>query len=363
MLSAVENINRELAKQGLPAAKMLEGPKFDLNNNLKMDPVLAMFITVGVPIIAVGIVCSCFFWIRLWLNMSTFKRGQDKMEEVILKRLPMPTVEEVGEDIIQERELQKKKDLIESASIEERVLYQYEKEEVAKNRKKRGRVSANDTIAYNLDDFQYRDAVNEMPDAVVSAFLTTGKFEAKSDVKEEVDMQRTFQRLKDLQVKVDNVEYEDNPSYAQDVTTALWGDVEKTKELLKSANRAPRSKSRPLSVTGVMPIVEGSTTRKQQVAAQHNTVSAFVGKTMPAFLNDQQVRYLLEHPEPVKLGRRIEEAAAKGPREDQVLRLENGDANGSTHANGSTLSKKLLQVFTSGSSRNKHEDEGVEVTV
>ena len=93
---------------------------------------------------------------------------------------------------------------------------------------------------------------------------------------------------------------------------------------------------------------------------------------MPEFLKDSQMKIFQNNPEPVKLGKRIEDAAARGPREnddeqDGMLLLENGKSdkvNGT--ANGTTSSNGILARFTGRKSSSKEDQgdgEGLEVMV
>ena len=351
-----ENINVELAKQKLPGCRMLEKPRVALSE--AMDPVLQMFIYVGVPIISVGMAICFYFWIKAWLKSRQMKIGQELVEDVVLKRLPMPTVEEVGEEVVDERELLKNAESGVVLSVEERVVEKYKQEEIHKIKKARN-TAAGDKINFNLDDFHYRDHGKEIPDAVVSAFLTTGKFEATSDTTGDVAILQTYRRLEKLKDSIDpDMEGVDR----------LLDDKDRLKDLIRAGARVPKSQRRPVGVSGIMPEVDGSRELQQQVAAQHKQASALGGSTMPEFLKDYQREQFQKHPEPMKLGKRIEAAAARGPRnsnngdDDDVLLLENGNANGS--ANGRQKSNRLLGMLTAYTTSNtKHGGDGDEVEV
>lgn len=98
---------------------------------------------------------------------------------------------------------------------------------------------------------------------------------------------------------------------------------------------------------------------------------------MPEFIKDRQLEHFRDHPEPVKLGKRIEDAAKRGPKnnddaKDGVLMLENGhggNANGTAKDAKSpallALTKLMSRGRASSTKQNKDEDdgEGLEVMV
>lgn len=378
-----DKINGAMKSRGLPEVKMIEKPTVSLT--LVMDPALRMFIDVGVPIIAFFFVCALVLWIRVWYRSRQVKLGQDIIEDTVLKKLPMPTVEEVGEEVVMERELLKEEQEEGEGTAEQKVERKYKRQEVARVNKAR-KTAEGDKIAFGLDDFQYRDASKQIPKGVVSAFLTTGKFEAKSDTTQEVGMLQTYQRLEKFKAGAgkDTNDMEE-----------LWGSEERVKDLIIAGARTPKSRRHPSSAAGVMPIVEDiedvgekkmgtvsstitwkdfdekprTTTRnqlKQQVTAQHKKVSALGGKTTPSFLKDYQAGQIQKNPDPIKLGKRIEAAAARGPRDEDGQgnghkMLENGDG---PHANGKS-SGGLLGWMKS--KKGKHTDgedgDGLEVMV
>jgi len=347
---AEERINSELAKQNLPRIKILWGPDVGLSE--PMDPVLRMFINVGIPIITVFMAICIYVWVRAWLKSRQMKIGQAMVEDVVLKKLPMPTLEELGDDVILER------NLLNDADVEQTVVGKVERmqnEEAVAKIKKRRATAAGDKIKWNLDDFTHRGG-KEIPDAVVSAFITTGKFEAISDTTNDVGVLQTYQRLE---------KFKSGAGKDAKGMEALWDDKDRVRDLIKAGNRAPKSKRNPVGAAGVMPIVEGSNALKQQVAAQHRQVSALGGRTMPEFLQDAQLELFQQHPEPIRLGKRIQTAAARGPRhDDDVLLLENGNSEGT----GLKSSNRLLGMLTSIAGKNKKKDgdddgDGLEVMV
>ena len=359
---AADSINRELKQQKLPEAKILEAPKAQLSN--PMDPAMWMLIHVGSPIIAFFFcVCSCV-WLSTYFRTRQMKIGQEIVEDLVLKKLPMPTVEEVGAEVVTERDLMKQIESGAVLTVDEQIEQKYEVEAIEKAKKSRS-TKKGDKIAYNLDDFHYRDAGKEIPDTVVSAFLTTGKFEATSDTTGDVGILQTYQRLEKFRSGADDEEGD---------MDALWKDKDRVKDLIKAGARVPKSKTRPLSVAGPMPTVQGSRELKQQVAAQHKQVSALGGRSMPEFIRDKQMDTYQKHPEPLKLGvDRIEAAAARGPRnrnvdDDEVKLIENGNG----HANGSgrpKSSSRLLAILPglgnrkSKDGKGKDDGDGLEVMV
>jgi len=338
-----ERINSELTKQQLPSIKILWGPDVELSE--PMDPVLRSFIDIGVPIIAVFMAICFYIWARAWLKSRQMKIGQELVEDVVLKRLPMPTLEELGPDVIAEREILK--DLDVHATIADQVDRQYKEEAVAKIQKDRATADG-DKINWDLDEFRYRDAGKDIPDALVTAFITTGKFEATSDTAD-VGILQTYQRLE---------KFKAGAGKDTEGMEALWDDKDRVKDLIKAGTRVNKSKSNPFGAAGVMPSVQGSKALKQQVAAQHKQVSAYGGRTMPEFLQDYQMEQIQKHPEPVKLGKRIETAASRGPR-DNALLLENGKSEAKS-------SNRLIGILNSITGKNKNTDDegdGLEVMV
>ena len=360
-------MNRVFAEQGWGdeiVIRMILEPKVELAE--PMDPVLFWVLYVGVPIIAVALVLCVFIWIKNWYLARKVKLGADEVEDVILKRLPMPAIEELGQDLVTERELAK--DLVKGGgTIEDKIERKYKSQQVAKVKKARG-TSEKDKIAYDMDDFHYRDAGKEIAglDGVVSAFLTTGKFETNSDTTTDLGIMQTYQRLEKFK-----------EGASQEGTEALWKDAGRVKDLVVAGARVPKSKGKSAGVTGVMPDVKGSRELKQQVASQHRQVSALGGHTMPEFIKDRQLEHFRDHPEPVKLGKRIEDAAKRGPKnnddaKDGVLMLENGhggNANGTAKDAKSpallALTKLMSRGRASSTKQNKDEDdgEGLEVMV
>ena len=361
-------MNRVFAEQGWGneiVVRMIFEPKVELAE--PMDPVVFWFLYVGVPIIAVALVLCVFIWIKNWYITRRVKLGADEVEDVILKRLPMPTIEEVGQEVVTERELAK--DLVKGGgTVEDKIVRKFKSQQVAKIRKARS-TSEGDKIAYDMDDFHYRDTSKEVAglDGVVSAFLTTGKFETNSDTTSDFGIMQTFQRLEKFK-----------EGASDERTEALWKDAGRVKDLVVAGARVPKSKGKSAGVTGLMPDVKGSRELKQQVASQYRQVSALGGHTMPEFIKDRQLEHFRNHPEPVKLGKRIEDAAKRGPRnnddgQDAVLMLENGHC-GSTNGTakdakspaGMLALTKLMSRGRASSSKkdkDKDDDEGLEVMV
>lgn len=382
----VDNINKEMKSRGLPDVKMLEEPTVSLTRD--MDPVLRMFIEVGVPVIAFFMVCGIGLWINVWFRSRQVKLGQEILEETVLTKLPLPTVEEVGEDVVMERDMRVQEQEEGEGTVMQRIHRQYKKQDLQELSKKR-HTSTGDKIAYDLEQIQYRDASKHIPKGVVSAFLTTGKFEARSDTTEDAGLLKTYQRLEKFRAGAgkDSEDMED-----------LWGSENRVKELIIAGSRTPKSKRHPSAAAGVMPIVEDSTDvgnknlgavsstitwhdfeekprttkrnqLKQQVAAQHKKISEFGGTTTPSFLQDLQMEQMQKNPEPIKLGKRIEAAAALGPRDKSAQSygnklLENG-TDGDGHENGKASG--LFHGWRKKSSKRKdkeeREGEGLEVMV
>jgi hypothetical protein len=378
-----DKINSAMKSRGLPEVRMIEKPTVSLT--VGMDPVLRMFINVGVPIIAFFFVFALVLWIRVWYRSRQVKLGQDIIEDVVLKKLPMPTVEEVGEDVVMERELLKHEKEEGEGTAKQRVERKYKRQEIAKINKAR-KTAEGDKIAFDLDDFQYRDASKQIPKGVVSAFLTTGKFEAKSETTQDAGMLQTYQRLEKFKAAAGKDTHD---------MEELWGSEERVKDLIIAGARTSKSRRHPTSAAGVMPIVDDSddvgekkvgtvsstitwkdfdakprtTTRnqlRQQVTAQHKKVSELGGTTTPSFLKDLQAGQIQKNPDPIKLGKRIEAAAARGPRDESGQgnghkMLENGDGS---HANGKS-SRGLLGWMKSKKDKGTEgtDDDGLEVMV
>lgn len=276
-------------------------------------------------------------------------------------------------------------------TVQQQVARKYKRQDVQQVNKKR-HTSDGDKIAFDLEQFQYRDAGKQIPKGVVSAFLTTGKFEAKSETTEEAGMLQTYQRLEKFKsaAGMDADDFED-----------LWGSEERVKGLIIAGSRTPKAKRHPSTAAGVMPIVEDSTDigdkklgavsstitwhdfdekprttkrnqLKQQVTAQHKKVSQLGGATTPSFLEDLQMEKMQKNPEPVKLGKRIGDAAARGPKSAHSNGhsgglLENGpqDGDASAQANG-RHSRLFLGWRKSRQPKPKdeeHDSEGLEVMV
>jgi len=309
-----------------------------------MDPVLRSFIDIGVPIIAVFMAICFYIWARAWLKSRQMKIGQELVEDVVLKRLPVPTLEELGPDVIAERDVVLNR--LPHATIADQVDRQYKEEAVAKIQKDRATADS-DKIHWDFEDFRYKDAGKEIPDALVTAFITTGKFEATSDTAE-VGLLQTYQRLE---------KFKAGAGKDTEGMEALWNDKDRVKDLIGAGTRVNKSKSNPTGAFGAAS-VEGSKALKQQVAAQQKQVSAYGGRTMPEFLQEYQMEQIQKHPEPVKLGKRIETAASRGPRDDALL-LENGESEAKS-------SNRLLGILNSMTGKNKNKDDegdGLEVMV
>jgi hypothetical protein len=365
-------MNRVLAEQGWGneiVIRMMFGPNVELAE--PMDPVVFWFLYAGVPIIAVALVLCVFIWIKNWYITRRVKLGADEVEDVILKRLPMPTIEEVGQDVVTERELAK--DLVKGGgTVEDQIVRKYKSQQVAKIKKTRSTSEA-DKIAYDMHDFHYRDAGKEVAglDGVVSAFLTTGKFETNSDTTSDVGIMQTYQRLEKFHEKI-------KEGASEEGTEALWKDAGRVKDLLVAGARVPKSKGKSAVLTGPMPDVKGSRDLKKQVASQHRQVSELGGHTMPEFIKDRQLEHFRDHPEPLKLGKRIDDAAKRGPRnnddaQDAVLMLENGHSgntngtakNAKSPAGMLALTKLMSRGRASSTKKDKDKDdgEGLEVMV
>ena len=123
------------------------------------------------------------------------KIGQKRMGEIVLDKLPLPTVEEVGEDVVFEREVIK--DRAKEKTVDEEIEHNYKEEELLLIQRKRPKLSKDDKIGFNPDDFKYKDAGKEVADEFVQGFLTTGSFDAEKAKEGEMDagVLQTFQRL------------------------------------------------------------------------------------------------------------------------------------------------------------------------
>ena len=281
-----------------------------------MDPILRRFIEIGVPIISVALLLAFYVWIRAFLKARQVKLGQRLVEELVLNKLPLPTVEEVGDDVVTERETIK--DRSKEKNVEEEIEHFYKEEALLKIKAKRSKLARGDKIDFNLDDFHYNDAGKEIPDSSVSAFLASGKFDKKK-MQEATGHDGVLQALSRLE------KFKTGPGQDAEGTEALWQDKNRIKDLLRAGARVPRSKSKPQGAGGVMPIVEGSKALVQQVHAQQRQVQALGGRTLPEFLKDAQMEQFQRNPDPIQLGKLVGDDS---PKVDGVFLLK-GDTDGS----------------------------------
>jgi hypothetical protein len=210
------------------------------------------------------------------------------------------------------------------------------------------RAKGSDDIAFKKEHFQRQADLAKLPAASISAFITTSKFETKSDTSPvDATVLRTFQRLETFKSKLS----EEGASES----LALWTSPERVADLVHAGTRIPHSALHPPIEIGLEPELEGASRElSKAVAAQYRSQKGNVSHRQPQFLKDRvqaDERRLEQEKGPNALRVKLKSHMRKHGQKPVSL-IEEAAANGSK--------KKGKKAEANGAEANGHAADGAE---
>lgn len=260
-----------------------------------MDPALRAFINYGIPLLSLGLIVAIGLFVMAYLRRRQASEQVAEIEEAILKKLTMPTLEELDGELPGADPFAPGADNTDGMNIRDKQVFLAQLEK----RKKRWQ----DANVINLDPNEILE--EKVIDAAVTGYLYAGKYEKDPGKASVVAVGR---RAK-MQEKGREL-LGDNAKGLEEFYT------ERADALVLAGNRLPESRTRPLRVLDGRYDLDDAL-QDRQLKAQMLSSQQSMGDEMP-----ERIRRTYRH-EAIKLEakpkglKRIKKALNLGPKEEE----------------------------------------------